>query len=111
MGACVIPNPREVKALSVAFKQTMSASIDRWIEADPGNSKKALAIDLGCSQADLSHWISDKTSYTMYGHLVPLFCSIVGDNSLIWLGTTLYEQRQQSLTAVVQQNAAATTAA
>ena len=104
-------NPPEVKALSVAFKSVMIASIDRWLEADAQNSKKALALDLGCSPTDLSHWISDKTYFTMPGHLVPLFCSIVGDNSLLWLGQTLYEERQRSLTAVVQQNAAATTAA
>ena len=76
----------------IDFKTVMAKSIDRWLEEDVSRTKKALAIDLGATQADLSHWLTSKTSFTLPGHLVPAFCRIVGDNSLIWHITASYEK-------------------
>lgn len=77
---------------ALEFKGVMAASIQRWLENDTLRTKKALAIDLGASQADLSHWLSERTRFTLPGHLVSAFCRLVGDNSLIWHISASYEQ-------------------
>lgn len=75
-----------------AFKRLMQQTIARFLEDNPTSSKKAIAIDLGATSADLSHWLSDRTSYTLPAHLVPRLCRIVGDNSLLWHLLEEYEK-------------------
>lgn len=70
------------------FKAVMADAIEA-----SGIPKKVIAIDLGVSGPDLSHWLSDKTGFTMPGHLIPRFCEIVRDNSLIWHVQSAYERR------------------
>lgn len=78
---------------SIACKRVMEASIERAMEADPGLSKKAIALEMGYTQTDLAHWLSPRCPRsTIPAHLVPLFCQIVGDNSLLWLLQEAYEQ-------------------
>lgn len=80
------------ESFPIEFKQCMEASIERAMESDPTISKKSIAMDLGYTPPDLSHWLSLRCpKSTMPGHLVPLFCRIVRDNSLIWLVQEAYE--------------------
>ena len=88
----IVPALSPSNAPALAFKRVMSASIDRWLEEDITRTKKALAMDLGHTQADLSHWLSTSTRFTLPGHLVPAFCRLVGDNSLIWHISASYEE-------------------
>ena len=74
------------------FKGIMNKSIERFLEDNPQASKKSIALDLGATSADLSHWLSDKTRFTMPGHLIGPFCAIVGDNSLAWHVFNSYEK-------------------
>lgn len=63
-----------------------------YLEEHPEESKKTVAAALGASSADLSHWLSRQTGYTMPAHLVPLFFRVVGENSLLWHLQDQYEK-------------------
>lgn len=91
MSTSVGSTPLVINDPALDFKRVMAASIDRWLEEDISRTKKALAMDLGHTQADLSHWLSASTRFTLPGHLVPAFCRLVGDNSLIWHISAMYE--------------------
>ena len=87
------PFERSGNPEAIAFKQVMTASIERFLEDHPDASRKRIALDLGATPADLSHWTSAKTSFTLPGHLVPLFCQILNDNALLWHLESVYARR------------------
>lgn len=72
-------NDHGVQQEALEFKHLMDACIGR-----SGLQHKAIASDLGVSDSTLSHWISPSCKFTMPAHLVPTFCQLVGDDSLIW---------------------------
>ena len=74
------------------FKALMGSQLELYLDNHPGESKKTFAGKLeDASSADLSHWLSFQMRCTMHGHLVPLFCQLVGDNSLNWHLQEQYE--------------------
>lgn len=80
------------ESFPIELKSCMEACIEKAMEADPTVSKKSIAMDLGYTPADLSHWLSPRCpKSTMPAHLVPLFCRLVHDNALIWLVQEAYE--------------------
>jgi hypothetical protein len=77
----------------VELKSVMDACIARAMEEDPSVSKKSIAMNLGYTQADLSHWLSPKCpKTTMPSHLMPLFCILVRDNTPLWMIQEAYEK-------------------
>lgn len=81
------------EGFALEFKRIMQASVERAEEENPSISKKSIALDLGYTPADLSHWLSPKCPRsTMPAHLVPLFCHLTGDNTLLWLMQEAYEK-------------------
>lgn len=73
---------------SLAFKRIMADAIEDW-----GGSKKALAIELGISQSDLSHYLSVKCGYTLPAHLIVPFCEVTGNWELIRFFQRRYANR------------------
>jgi len=73
------------------FKRVMAASLEKFLEEHDEHSKKTVAAALDASSADLSHWLSMSTPYTMHAHLVPIFCALIGDNALLWHLQEQYE--------------------
>lgn len=73
------PTAGQVHDPALAFKRVMERSI-----LESAIPKKVIAIDLGCTPSALSHWLSEETTFTLPGHLIPTFCRIVGDDALLW---------------------------
>lgn len=90
MNSNVQPTAGQVNDPALAFKTVMATAIERALEADPALTKKSIAMDLGVSQSALSHWLSPETQFSIPGHLIPRFCQLVGDDSLIWHLHTIY---------------------
>lgn len=84
-------NNRNINPEALEFKTLMSACLDRYLDENLSESKKTVAGKLGASRADLSHWISLQTNFTIPSHKLPLFCRIVGSNALLWHVQDKYE--------------------
>lgn len=61
----------------VEFKRVMESAILR-----SGKSKKVVAIEMNVPAPVLSHWLSEHTVFSMPGHLIPLFETVVGNRML-----------------------------
>lgn len=79
MNSSVQPTAGQVHDPALAFKRVMARSI-----LESAIPKKVIAIDLGVTQSALSHWLSEETTFTIPGHLIPGFCRLVGDDALLW---------------------------
>ena len=44
--------------------------------------KKVIAIEFDVPASALSHWISSRTVFSMPGHMINLFCTVVGNDLL-----------------------------
>jgi len=73
---------------AIEFKRIMENSIQRAMDQDHTLTRKRIAMELGATPSDLSHWLSSKTRFTMPGHLIKRFCAICKDNELAYFAFT-----------------------
>jgi transcriptional regulator with XRE-family HTH domain len=62
-----------------------------------GLQQKQIAIELGVPDSWISHWKSDESETCIPGDMIPLFCAITGDFSLLdhLLQASGYPNRQE----------------
>ena len=70
--------------VSIACKRLMAQIVEDWLKADPTRSRKQLALALGVTPSDLSHWLTPKVRFTLPLDLIGPFCAATGNDDLIW---------------------------